>query len=286
MTSDFMIMGVLNCTPDSFSGAGREEVEETVAEGVRLAAEGADIVDVGGESTRPGASQVGAQEQLGRILPAVSALAAEGVFVSVDTCDAGVARAVLAQGASMVNDVSGGLCDPGLAPAVAESGAWLVLGHWPGAPTRDHSYRSGGTTVRHVADELLVRAEAALAAGVRRDQIVLDPGLGFGKDAAENWALIRGLGELRELGFPVLVGASRKRFLGSGRSLVSGDAASDEAELAWREAGTVAVTALAAALGAWGARVHAPRPNRAAAAAAAAFTREGAAGAGGPVRRD
>lgn len=274
MTADFVIMGILNCTPDSFSGAGPRTDEERVAEGLRLVAEGSDIVDVGGESTRPGASQIGPREQLDRILPSVEGLSAAGVFVSVDTCDGDVARAALAHGASMVNDVSGGLCDPGLAAAVADADGWLVLGHWPGASARDHSYRRGGTTVRQVSDELSARAAAALAAGVRRERIVLDPGLGFGKGAEENWALVRGVGELREAGFPVLVGASRKRFLGSGRPL------GDEAELAWREAGTVAVTALAAALGAWGARVHEPLPNRAAAAAAAAFGRGTAVGAG------
>ncbi|EFV13291.2 dihydropteroate synthase [Segniliparus rugosus] len=269
MSSSFTIMGVLNCTPDSFSGAGPETAEGAAREGLRLVAEGADIVDVGGESTRPGAAPVGFEEQLGRILPAVSALAGSGVFVSVDTCDARVARASLAAGARMVNDVSGGLCDPDLLVAAAEADAWLVLGHWPGAPTRDHGYRPGGTTVRHVAQELRDQTRVALSAGVRQERIVLDPGLGFGKTAAENWALLRGIGELRSVGFPVLIGASRKRFLSAGKP------ASDAAELAWREAGTSAVTALAATLGAWGVRVHSPLPNRAAASAAA-----GLAGAG------
>lgn len=263
------IMGILNCTPDSFSGAGPESAQEAVRAGLRLVEEGADIVDIGGESTRPGAAPVSGKEQIDRILPAVSALSGSGVFVSVDTCVEQVARAALGAGARMVNDVSGGLCDPGLLDSVAEAGAWAVLGHWPGAPARDHSCREGGTTARHVAKELSERAEAALASGIRRDRILLDPGLGFGKTAAENWALLRGIGELRAVGFPVLVGASRKRFLGSGRPV------SEAAELAWREAGTSAVTALAASLGAWGVRVHEPSPNRAAAAAAAGLAAAG-----------
>jgi dihydropteroate synthase len=257
MTPALTIMGILNCTPDSFSGDGlarasREFGEEAVREGLRLVAEGADIVDVGGESTRPGAAHVDPNEQLERILPAVRGLAAAGVFVSVDTCAAAVARAALAQGARMVNDVSGGLRDPELMTVAAQAGAWLVLGHWPGAPTSDHGYRPGGTTAACVAQELSERAEAALAAGVARDRIILDPGLGFGKNAEENWVLIRGLHELRSTGFPVLIGASRKRFLGSGHPLASVQTESDEAELVWRDAGTAVVTALAAALAASG----------------------------------
>ena len=236
------VMGVVNATPDSFSDA---HLSDAVDHGLRLLADGADVVDVGGESTRPGAQRVSAGEELDRILPVVSALVAEGAVVSVDTMRAAVAAAAVAAGASLVNDVSGGLADPEMLPVVARLGVPYVAMHWRGHSADMQSRAVYGDALAEVCAELTVRRDAVVAAGVT--DLVLDPGLGFAKSAEHNWALLRGLPSLAGLGRPLLVGASRKAFLGA---LLDGRTA------AGRDAATAAVTVIAAQAGAWAVRVH------------------------------
>ncbi|WP_033443235.1 dihydropteroate synthase [Saccharothrix sp. NRRL B-16314] len=241
-------MGVLNVTPDSFSDGGRYlDVADAVAHGVAMFRRGADLVDVGGESTRPGASRVSAPVEAARVAPVIRALVAQDVPVSVDTTRAEVASAALEAGASIVNDVSGGLADPAMASVVASAGVPYVLMHWRGHSRQMDRLAVYDDVVRDVRDELSRQVDAALAAGVSSDDIILDPGLGFAKDATHNWQLLNGLDVLLDLGFPVLVGASRKRFLGT----LLGDRNPDG-----RENATAAVSALAAFAGAWGVRVH------------------------------
>jgi len=242
------VVGVLNVTPDSFSDGGRYlDRQDAVAHGVEMSKRGADLVDVGGESTRPGAVRVDPAEEIARVVPVIRELVAEGVRVSVDTMRAAVASAALEAGASIVNDVSGGLADPEMAAVVAAAGVPYVLMHWRGHSTEMDSLATYDDVVSDVRDELLQRVEAAMASGVAESSIVLDPGLGFAKLGDHNWELLQRLDELVELGFPVLVGASRKRFLGT----LLGNRPPDG-----REDATAAVSALAAFNGAWGVRVH------------------------------
>jgi dihydropteroate synthase len=255
-------MGVVNVTPDSFSDGGAWlDPAAAVCHGRRLAAEGADIVDVGGESTRPGAQRVDQAEELRRVGPVVSELAAAGVLVSVDTMRAGVAEFALGAGARMVNDVSGGLADPGMARVVADAGVPYVVMHWR-SYSRDMQERAVyDDVVREVTDELRRRVDAVVAAGVDESAIIVDPGIGFAKQPRHNWELLARIGEVRALGgtrpFPVLVGASRKSFLGT----LLREADGTPRPVGDREGATVAVSALAAAAGAWCVRVHAVAPN-------------------------
>jgi dihydropteroate synthase len=277
-----VLMGVLNVTPDSFSDGGRwADQEAAIAHGLALRAAGADIVDVGGESTRPGADRVDAAEETRRVTPAIRALAAEGVTVSVDTTRAAVAEAALAAGAAIVNDVSGGLADPAMAKVVAAAGVPWVLMHWRGHSRDMQALARYGDVVKDVCAELSRQVDAALGAGVGADNIVLDPGIGFAKTAAHNWTLLARLDELVALGHPVLVGASRKAFLGRVLAGPDGTPAPVEA----RENATVATTVLAAVLGAWGVRVHEVGPNLDALRVVAAWTRaaQRPAGDGAPV---
>jgi dihydropteroate synthase len=247
------VMGVLNVTPDSFSDGGRYlNADAALAHAREMWARGADIIDVGGESTRPGASRVDAQAETGRILPVIKELAADGVRLSVDTTRASVAAAALEAGAAVINDVSGGLADPDMARVAAESGVPWVLMHWRGHSKDMNALATYEDVVAEVVAELTERVDAALAAGVAESAIVLDPGLGFAKNAEHDWALLHGLDSLLRLGFPVLVGASRKRFLGRLLSDVDGT----PRPAAGREDATAAISALAAAAGAWGVRVH------------------------------
>jgi dihydropteroate synthase len=248
-----VVMGVLNVTPDSFSDGGRYlDHADAVAHGVAMHARGADLIDVGGESTRPGAERVAPDIEAARVAPVIRSLVAEGVGVSVDTMRAEVARAALEAGATIINDVSGGLADPNMAKVVAEADVPWVLMHWRGHSTEMNSLAVYRDVVLDVRDELRARVDAALAAGVREDNIVLDPGLGFAKRAEHNWQLLHRLDELLALGFPVLIGASRKRFLGS--LLAGPDGVPRPPD--GREEATAAVSALAAFAGAWGVRVH------------------------------
>jgi dihydropteroate synthase len=246
-------MGVLNVTPDSFSDGGRyTDLESAVAHGVQMRAEGADLVDVGGESTRPGAVRVDAQIEAERVLPVIRELAAAGVPISVDTTRAEVAAAALAAGASVVNDVSGGLADPAMAAVVAGAGCPWVLMHWRGHSRRMQELATYADVVKEVRDELRERADAAMAAGVDGRQLILDPGLGFAKRADHNWRLSAHLDEIISLGYPVLVGASRKSYLGL---LLAGPDGSPR-PTDGREAATIATSLLAVEAGAWGVRVH------------------------------
>ena len=248
-------MGVLNVTPDSFSDGGTfADRNAAIEHGVAMHAAGADYVDVGGESTRPGADRVDAEEECRRVVPVVAELAAAGVRVSVDTTRADVAAAALAAGATLVNDVSGGLADEGMARLVAEAGVPWVLMHWRGHSREMYAAARYGDVVTEVGAELTARVEDVVAAGVDPAQLVLDPGLGFAKNAEHNWALLAGLDRLVALGLPVLVGASRKTFLG--RLLAGPEGTVRPVE--GREAATVAITVLAAQAGAWGVRVHDP----------------------------
>jgi dihydropteroate synthase len=243
------VMGVVNVTPDSFSDGGwYATTEAAVAHGIALRAAGADHVDVGGESTRPGAGRVDAQTELRRVLPVVAELTAAGVPVSVDTTRARVAAAAVDAGAVIVNDVSGGRADPRMAAVVADSGASWVLTHARGASRDMYATAEYGDVVRDVAAELRARVDDAVAAGVDPGRLILDPGIGFAKRAEHSWTLLAHLDALVALGFPVLVGASRKSFLA--------DVLPETRTAADRDAATVATTVLAALAGAWGVRVH------------------------------
>ncbi len=265
-------MGILNVTPDSFSDGGRfPGVAEAVQHGHDMSAAGADVVDVGGESTRPGAHRVPAQDEIRRILPVITELAAAGLCTTIDTTRAEVARAALAAGAAGVNDVSGGLADPEMATVVAQAGCPWVLMHWRGHSRDMAMLATYDDVVIDVRNELCLRVDAALAAGVRTDQLVIDPGLGFAKTAEHNWALLDRLDVLLSLSLPVLIGASRKAFLGLLLADDAGQARSpDQADDA-----TAAITALVAERGVWGVRVHdvAANVDAARVVAAAARTR-------------
>jgi len=262
-----LVMGVLNVTPDSFSDGGRyADREAAVAAGVAMAADGAGLVDVGGESTRPGAERVDAATETARVAPVVRALADAGVAVSIDTTRAAVAEAALAAGARVVNDVSGGLADPAMAGVVAGAGCPWVLMHWRGHSRDMQRLATYRDVVAEVRDELAARVDAAVSAGVGADRLVLDPGLGFAKTAAHSWALLAHLDALVALGLPVLVGASRKSFLGS--VLAGPDRVPRPVD--GREAATVATSVLAAQAGAWGVRVHDVRQSADALAVVAA----------------
>jgi dihydropteroate synthase len=248
-----VVMGILNVTPDSFSDGGRHDtVEAAVAHGLHMAAAGADYVDVGGESTRPGAGRVEPDEELRRVLPAVAALAGHGIAVSIDTTRASVAAAAVAAGAVMVNDVSGGLADPAMARVVADAGVPWVLMHRRGESLDMYAEATYDDVVADVRRELCRRVDAALAAGVAAERIVVDPGLGFAKQPDHDLALLAGLDRITGLGFPVLVGASRKRFLGALLAAPDGQPRPPDQ----RDSATLATSVLAASAGAWGVRVH------------------------------
>ncbi len=248
-----VVMGVLNVTPDSFSDGGCfADADAAIAHGLAMHAAGADYVDVGGESTRPGADRVDAAEECRRVVPVIRALSAAGVRASVDTTRAEVAEAALEAGAVLVNDVSGGLADENMAELVAGAGVPWVLMHWRGHSREMYAAAQYGDVVTEVCAELTARVEDVVAAGVSPRQLVLDPGLGFAKRAEHNWTLLAGLDRIVGLGLPVLVGASRKSFLG--RLLAGADGTLRPAEQ--RDAATLATTVLAAEAGAWGVRVH------------------------------
>nr|WP_307248967.1 dihydropteroate synthase [Catenuloplanes indicus] len=247
-------MGVLNVTPDSFSDGGRyANRDAAVAHGIAMCADGAALIDVGGESTRPGAGRVDAEEESRRVLPVIRDLAAAGVRVSIDTTRASVAAAAIEAGAVTVNDVSGGLADPQMAKVVAAAGVPWILMHWRGHSQRMQQLAVYDDVVAEVRDELSRRVDEALAAGVAAENVIIDPGLGFAKTAAHNWALTRHLGTLLSLGFPLLFAASRKSYLGS---LLAGPDGTPRPAGEQRDAATVATSVLAVAAGAWGVRVH------------------------------
>jgi dihydropteroate synthase len=248
------VVGVVNVTDDSFSDGGRYLcADNAVAHGLALAAEGAGIIDVGGESTRPGATRIDPRVESSRIVPVVKELAAQGIIVSIDTMHADVARAALENGARIVNDVSGGRADPAMAPLVAEAGVLWVLMHWRSvSSSRPHEAPHYRDVVAEVRSELLAGVDDAVAAGVDPAKLVIDPGLGFAKTGQHNWALLHALPEFVATGVPVLLGASRKRFLGT---LLAGPDGSPRPPDG-RETATAVISALAALYGAWGVRVH------------------------------
>ncbi len=251
-----LVMGVLNVTPDSFSDGGRYlDPAVAVDHGRALVAEGADLVDVGGESTRPGATRPSPEEELDRVLPVVRALAGDGVLVSVDTMRASVASAAVEAGAVLVNDVSGGLADEAMLSTVAALDVAYVLMHWRAHSTQMQRFTDYGDVVADVSAELRERLDAAAQAGVRPERVAVDPGIGFSKTADQNWDVLAGMERLHDLGHPVLIATSRKRFLGA----LLADAAGELRPTELREDGTTATSTLAAAAGAWCIRTHTVR---------------------------
>jgi len=249
VTPSTQVMGVLNVTPDSFSDGGKwATTDAAISHGLALQAEGADLIDVGGESTRPGAGRVSPAEEQSRIIPVITELARQGVVVSVDTLNAGTAAAAAAAGAVIINDVSGGLADPRMASVAADTGLTYIAMHWRGHAQKMDSLAVYGDVVAEVLAELSWRVDALTNAGVRRDKIVLDPGLGFAKLPAHNWQLLANLDAFDTLGLPVMVGASRKRFLAG----VLPETAGIEA----RDLPTAVLSVFAAQAGAWAVRVH------------------------------
>ncbi|UYQ66793.1 dihydropteroate synthase [Streptomyces peucetius] len=247
-------MGVVNVTPDSFSDGGLSFAPQTaLAHGHALFEQGADIVDVGGESTRPGAARPPVEEELRRVVPVVRELAAAGGTVSVDTMRAEVAARALDAGARLVNDVSGGLADPAMLPLMARAGTPYVVMHWRGHAAGMQANAAYDDVVTDVVDELRLRVEAALQAGIGPGCLIVDPGLGFAKTPEHNWELLGRLGEVGALGCPLLVGASRKSFLGR---LLADPATGRVRPARLRDAATTAVSVLAAAQGVWCLRVH------------------------------
>ena len=249
-------MGIVNVTPDSFSDGGRFlATDDAVAHGHELLEQGADLLDIGGESTRPGATRPLVADELARVVPVIETLAQEGATLSVDTMRPEVAAAALKAGAKIVNDVSGGLADPGILKVAADHGATYVIMHWRAHSTemqkQDHLVYADGV-VATVKEELEQRIEAARAAGIQDDNIVVDPGLGFSKTADDNWRLLAGVEEFHKLGFPVLIGASRKTFLG--RLLAAPDGTLRP--VTERESAHDAITVFLAQRGVWATRVH------------------------------
>lgn len=239
-----LVMGILNTTPDSFSDGGRFlDTALAVKHGLEMATLGADIIDVGGESTRPGADRISLEEEQRRTLPVVKALVSEGLTVSIDTMNSATAAAAVEAGAKIVNDVSGGLADPAMSKVVSALGCTYVAMHWRGHSKGMNQLAQYQDVIAEVMSELASRVESLLAAGIRRENLVLDPGIGFAKEPEHNWALLAQIERLFELNFPLLVGASRKRFLAE----IAGED---------RDDASAAISALMAKAGVWGVRVH------------------------------
>ena len=242
-------MGILNVTPDSFADGGRHfTYENAVNHGIEMIAEGVDIIDVGGESTRPGAERVSEDEEHQRVIPVIRALAGKGVEISIDTMRASTARLAVEAGATIVNDVSGGAADPEMFSTVAELGCIYTLMHWRGHSKDMNAKAQYGDVVEDVINEVTIQLDKALAAGIKREKIVLDPGLGFAKDSEHNWEILKRLDEFTALGYPVLIGHSRKRFIG-------GDSPDE------REEGTLKISESLVGRGIWAVRVHSVAPH-------------------------
>jgi len=245
-----LVMGILNVTPDSFSDGGEfESIESAVAHGLAMIADGADIIDIGGESTRPGAQRITEEEELSRVIPVVRELTKHGAIISIDTMRSGVARVAVEAGATYINDVSGGLADAQMHHVAAELGTKYILMHWRGHSVDMNSKAIYSDVVEEVKTELMEQVGKAVAAGIAKEKIILDPGIGFAKESAHNWELIHRISEIVDLGYPVLVGASRKRFLGGDSPLE-------------REAATLKITEDLLDTGIWGVRVHRVAPHK------------------------
>jgi dihydropteroate synthase len=245
-----LIMGILNVTPDSFADGGRHnEFDAAVARGLEMIAEGVDIIDIGGESTRPGAERVSEAEEIERTIPVITELAKHGVKMSIDTMRASTAEAAIKAGASIINDVSGGLADPEMLQTAARLQVPYIAMHWRGQSKDMNSKAIYNDVVIDVISELQERITAALDAGIEVGNLIIDPGLGFAKDAEHNWEIIDSIDSFVDLGYPVLVGASRKRFLG-------GDSPDE------REQATIDLTKRLATTGVWAVRVHSVKPHK------------------------
>ena len=245
-----LVMGILNVTPDSFADGGRHnDLEAAVARGLEMIAEGVDIIDIGGESTRPGADRVSEAEEIARTIPVITDLAKHGVRISIDSMRASTAEAAIKAGASIINDVSGGLADSEMLQTAARLQVPYIAMHWRGQSKNMNSKAIYGDVVSDVISELNERIEAALDAGIQKDKLIIDPGLGFAKDAEHNWAIIDSIDRFVALGYPVLVGGSRKRFLGGETP--------DE-----REQATIELTKRLGTTGVWAVRVHSVKPNK------------------------
>jgi dihydropteroate synthase len=245
-----LVMGILNVTPDSFADGGRHnDLEAAVARGLEMIAEGVDIIDIGGESTRPGADRVSEEEEIARTIPVITELAKHGVRISIDTMRASTAEAAIKAGASIINDVSGGLADSAMLQTAARLQVPYIAMHWRGQSKDMNSKAIYGDVVSDVISELNERIQAALDAGIQKDKLVIDPGLGFAKDAEHNWAIIDSIDRFVALGYPVLVGGSRKRFLGGETP--------DE-----REQATIELTKRLGTTGVWAVRVHSVKPHK------------------------
>jgi dihydropteroate synthase len=245
-----LVMGILNVTPDSFADGGRHnEFDAAVNRGLEMIAEGVDIIDIGGESTRPGADRVSEEEEFARTIPVITELAKHGVTISIDTMRASIAEAAIKAGASIINDVSGGLSDSHMLQTAARLKVPYIAMHWRGQSKDMNSKAIYGDVVNDVIAELNDRIEAAVDAGITKDKLIIDPGIGFAKDAEQNWAIIDSIDRFVALGYPVLVGASRKRFLG-------GDSPDE------REAATIELTKRLGTTGVWAVRVHSVKPHK------------------------
>jgi len=243
-------MGILNVTPDSFADGGRHnDFEAAVARGLEMIAEGVDIIDVGGESTRPGAERVSEEEEIARTIPVIKELAKYGTTISIDTMRASTAEAAVKAGASIINDVSGGLADVEMLQTAARLNVPFIAMHWRGQSKDMNSKAIYGDVVNDVIAELNERIDAALDAGIHKDKLIIDPGIGFAKDADHNWAIIDAIDRFVSMGYPVLVGASRKRFLG-------GDSPDE------REQATIDLTKRLGTTGVWAVRVHSVKPHK------------------------
>ena len=239
-----LVMGILNVTPDSFADGGQHyEASLAIAHGLEMIEDGVDIIDVGGESTRPGAERVSEEEEERRVIPVLAGLAGQGVEISVDTMRASIAKKAVEAGASIVNDVSGGQADPLMFSTVAQLKCKYTLMHWRGHSKDMNSQAQYGDVVEDVIDEITIQLDKALAAGIARENIILDPGLGFSKDSEHNWEILNRIDEFVALGYPVLIGHSRKRFIGG--------ATPDD-----REEGTLAISRSLVGKGIWAVRVH------------------------------
>ena len=244
-----LVMGILNVTPDSFADGGKHfTFEHAVQRGLEMIEEGVDIIDIGGESTRPGAERVSAEEEQRRVIPVIKALADKGADISVDTMRASTAKLAVEAGATIVNDVSGGAADEEMFSTVAQLGCNYTLMHWRGHSKEMNSLAQYGDVVEDVINEVTIQLDKALAAGIAREKIILDPGLGFAKDAEHNWEILNRIDEFTSLGYPVLIGHSRKRFIGGETP--------DE-----REAGTLAISESLVGKGIWAVRVHSVAPH-------------------------
>jgi dihydropteroate synthase len=246
-----LVMGILNTTPDSFADGGEHfTYPDAVDHGLQLIAEGADIIDVGGESTRPGADRVSAAEEERRVINVITKLADAGKPISIDTMRASTARAAVLAGASIINDVSGGLADPEMLETAAELNVPYIAMHWRGHSKEMNLLGNYENVIEEVIAELNLRIAAALSAGISRSNLIIDPGIGFAKEAADNWQIIENIERFVSLGYPVLVGASRKRFLGGDNPTA-------------RESATVELTKRLSQSGIWAVRVHGVAANKA-----------------------